>query len=113
MKAVLIPVKNPARGKTRLAESLTLDERKRLAWAMFEDVTRAVTAASKPSRVVVVTDFDLAADRARMIGFDVLMEQSRISESASVDWASRVLKEQGFDTIIRLPADVPLIRAED
>jgi 2-phospho-L-lactate guanylyltransferase len=113
MRAVLIPVKDPARGKTRLAELLTLEERKQLAWAMFEDVTRAVAAATTPDRVVVVTSFDLAADRARKFGFDVLIEQSQSSESASVDWASHILRARGFETVVRLPADVPLIRAED
>ena len=113
MKAVLIPVKDPARGKTRLAEYFTLDERKQLAWAMFEDVARAASGASLPDRVAIVTNFDLAAKRAREIGFDVLNEQAQISESASVDWASLILKQQGFETVIRMPADVPLILAED
>jgi 2-phospho-L-lactate guanylyltransferase len=113
MKALLIPVKDPARGKTRLAELLTLEERKELAWAMFEDVIRATAAATKPDRVVVVTSFDRAAQRARELGFEVLLEQSQTSESASVDWASLILKERGFATVIRLPADIPLVRPSD
>ncbi|HJZ67196.1 MAG TPA: hypothetical protein VKF81_03545, partial [Blastocatellia bacterium] len=31
----------------------------------------------------------------------------------SVDWASRILSERGFDTVMRLPADIPLVRADD
>ena len=80
---------------------------------MFEDVSRAIATASKPDRVVMVTSFARAIVRAPELGWDVLIEESQISESASVDWASRVLSESGFDTVMRLPADLPLVRAED
>ena len=113
MKALLIPVKDPSRGKTRLSTFFTSEERRRLAWAMLEDVFRAATAASKPDRVIVVTSFDLAVDRARKAGVEVLIEQSQTSESTSVDWASRLLREQMVDVVMRLPADVPLVRPED
>lgn len=113
MKALLIPVKDPANAKTRIAGLLTADERRRIAWAMFEDVSRAIAATSKPDRVVMVTSYVRAIERARELGWDVLNEESQISESTSVDWASRVLSERGFDTVMRLPADLPLVRAED
>jgi 2-phospho-L-lactate guanylyltransferase len=113
MNALLIPIKDPSNAKTRLAEFLSPDERRRLAWAMFEDVSRAIREASKPDRVVMVTSYAPAIDRARELKWDVLIEESQHSESASVDWASRVLAERGFDTVMRLPADLPLVRAED
>ena len=113
MRALLIPVKDPANAKTRLAELLSEDERTRLAWAMFEDVSRAIATARKPDRVVMVTSFARAIERAPELGWDVLIEEKQISESASVDWASRVLSESGFDMVMRLPADLPLVRAED
>ncbi|MEK6285452.1 MAG: 2-phospho-L-lactate guanylyltransferase [Acidobacteriota bacterium] len=113
MKALLIPIKDPTNAKTRLADLLSAEERRRLAWAMFEDVSRAVAAARKPDRVVMVTSFAPAVDRARELGWDVLIEESQVSESASVDWASRILSERGFDTVMRLPADLPLVRGAD
>jgi 2-phospho-L-lactate guanylyltransferase len=112
MKALLIPVKDPARAKTRLADLLSPDERRRLAWAMFEDVACAAGRAKKPDRVVVVTSFAPAIERARRQGWEVLVEQFQESESASVDWASRILCERGFDLVMRLPADVPLVEAD-
>jgi 2-phospho-L-lactate guanylyltransferase len=112
-KAVLIPLKDPIRAKTRLAELLSLDERRRLVWAMFEDVSRAIREARKPDCVVIVTSFSPAIERARELKWDVLVEESQVSESASVDWASRVLAERGVDTVMRLPADLPVVRAED
>lgn len=113
MKALLIPIKDPSNGKTRLAGLLSPDERRLLAWAMFEDVSRAVRDACKPDCVVMVTSYEPAIERARELEWDVLIEQSQLSESASVDWASRVLAERGVDTVMRLPADLPLVRAED
>lgn len=113
MRALLIPIKDPANAKTRLAELLSEVERCRLAWAMFEDVSRAIATARNPDRVVMVTSFARAIERAPELGWDVLIEESQISESVSVDWASRVLSERGFDTVMRLPADLPLVRAED
>ena len=113
MKALLIPVKDPTGAKSRLSDLLTADQRRRLAWAMFQDVAGAVNSAEKPDRVVLVSSFAPAIELARRFGWDVLIESSQISESASVDWASRVLGERGFDTVMRLPADLPLIRAED
>jgi 2-phospho-L-lactate/phosphoenolpyruvate guanylyltransferase len=113
MNAILIPVKDPSHAKTRLADLLSPDERRELVWAMFEDVSRAISSASKPDRVVMVTSYAPAIKRARDLEWDVLIEESQVSESASVDWASGVLAERGFDTVMRLPADVPLVRAED
>src|SRR5262249_34316918 len=113
MNALLIPIKDPANAKSRLASLLAGDERRRLAWAMFEDVSRAVAGARKPGRVVMVTSYQPAIERARALGWEVLVEEFQVSESASVDWASRILSERGFDTVMRLPADIPLVRADD
>lgn len=113
MKALLIPLKDPANAKTRLAGLLLADERRRLAWAMFEDVSRAVCATTRADRVVLVSSFEPAIVHARSAGWDVLTEDSQESESASIDWASRVLAERGFDTVMRLPADIPLVEARD
>jgi len=113
MKALLIPVKDSINAKSRLAGLMSLEERRRLARAMFEDVSRAVAGALKPDRIVMVTSFASAIERARELGWDVLIEESQVSESASVDWASRMLAKRGFEVVMRLPADLPLVRAED
>jgi len=113
MRALLIPIKDPANAKTRLADLLSPEERRRLAWVMLQDVSRAVLACSKADSIVMVTSFDPAIEHAKHYGWDVLTEESQASESASIDWASRALQERGFDTVMRLPADLPLVRAGD
>ena len=113
MKALLIPVKDIAQAKTRLSRMLSLDEREHLVWAMFQDVSRAVQSSIKAERVVLVSSFAPAIKQARRLGWDVLVEHSQQSESASVDWASRVLADEGCHTVMRLPADLPLVTGED
>lgn len=113
MKAVLIPIKDPAKAKTRLAEMLSPVERRSLAWAMFEDVSDAVSRATKPDHIFLVSSFRPAIVRARSLGWDVLVEQTQVSESDSIDWASRILEARGFDCVLRLPADIPLLRSGD
>lgn len=113
MKALLIPVKDPTNAKSRLSDLLSADERRLFAWAMFEDIVRAVVDAREPDRVVLVSSFGPAIERARGLNWEVLIEESQVSESASVDWASRMLNEQGFDTVMRLPADLPIVQGSD
>lgn len=113
MKALLIPVKDPVNAKTRLSHLLSSEERQRLAWAMFEEVSRIVAKTTIPDRIFLVSSYRPAIEHARRLGWEVLIEESQQSESASVDWASRILREQGFDRVMRLPADIPLVRAED
>ena len=111
--ALLIPIKEPARVKMRLAGLLTLEERQRLVWAMFEDVCSAAAAARRPDAVFLVTSYERAIERAQTLGVGAIVETGQESESASVDHASRLLGERGFDAVLRLPADVPLVRAAD
>ncbi|HYP27644.1 MAG TPA: 2-phospho-L-lactate guanylyltransferase [Blastocatellia bacterium] len=113
MKAVLIPIKDPERAKTRLSAILSPGERRDLAWAMFEDVSGAVTRAAKPDGIFLVSSFRPAIEHARSLGWDVLVEQRQVSESDSIDRASRILGERGFDCVLRLPADIPLVRPSD
>jgi 2-phospho-L-lactate guanylyltransferase len=113
MKALLIPVKDPANAKTRLAPLLSPDERRRLAWAMFEDVSRAVADVTRAHSVYLVSSFAPAIEHAQRLGWEVLKETTQAGESASIDWASALLAERGMDAVLRLPADLPLVRATD
>jgi 2-phospho-L-lactate/phosphoenolpyruvate guanylyltransferase len=111
--ALLIPIKEPSRAKTRLANLLSIEERQQLVWAMFEDVCLSLAGAKKAEHIFLVTNFQRAAAQARAFGWQVLLEEAQESESASVDWASGRLREQGFQAVLRLPADLPLLQAED
>jgi 2-phospho-L-lactate guanylyltransferase len=90
---------------------LDADERALLAKTMFEDV--ADTLASLSSPVVIVTNSQEAAQQARKLGWRVLWETYQVSESASVDAASAQLRQEGITSVLRLPADLPLVTSAD
>ncbi len=46
-------------------------------------------------------------------GWEVLREEQQVSESASVDMASRLCEERGVTALLRLPLDLPLVRSQD
>jgi 2-phospho-L-lactate/phosphoenolpyruvate guanylyltransferase len=64
---VVIPVKAPAGGKTRLAPALDDDARMQLARAFALDTIAAVQAATSVERVIVVSDDPSLADRAEFL----------------------------------------------
>lgn len=80
---------------------------------MFEDVSRAVADVTRADRVYLVSSFVPAIEHARGLGWEVLKEATQAGESPSIDWASAVLAERGMDAVLRLPADLPLVRAAD
>ena len=110
---VLLPVKDPGQAKQRLAGLLSPGERAQLVWAMLEDVGAAVRGCRFADRVVVVARDPEVAAYAAGNGWEVFRETEQISESRSVDWASRRLEEQGAEAVLRLPVDIPLVQASD
>ena len=113
MTVVLLPVKDPERAKQRLAGLLSPGERKDLAWAMLEDVGAAVRGCRFADRVVVVARDPEVAAYAAGNGWEVFRESEQVSESRSVDWASRLLDQQGAKAVLRLPVDIPLVQPRD
>ena len=109
--SILVPVKEHKNAKSRMSTMLDADERALLAKTMFEDV--ADTLASLSSPVVIVTNSQEAAQQARKLGWRVLWETYQVSESASVDAASAQLRQEGITSVLRLPADLPLVTSAD
>jgi len=113
MKALLIPVKDLRHAKQRLAPQLSQEDRTGLAQAMFDDFCAAVKDARRPQAIFVVSSYEPAIERARANGWEVVMEEQQQSESASVDFASRLCAERGVASLARVPIDLPLISGQD
>lgn len=113
MRALLLPVKDLHHAKQRLTRVLTPEERFGLAEAMFEDMVRAVRNVRHAEKIFVVTNYEPAMHVAEENGWEILREERQISESASVDWASRICEERGVTGLLRVPLDVPLVQAGD
>jgi 2-phospho-L-lactate guanylyltransferase len=113
MRALLLPIKDLRNAKQRLAALLTPEERFGLAHAMLADTIRAVRGVRRAEKIFVVTNYAPAMQAAEENGWQILPEERQISESVSVDAASRQCAEQGVTALLRLPLDVPLVQSSD
>jgi 2-phospho-L-lactate/phosphoenolpyruvate guanylyltransferase len=113
MRALLLPIKDLRHAKQRLALLLNPEERFALAQAMLADTTRAVRGVRSADKIFVVTNYIPAMHVAEANGWELLREEQQISESVSVDVASRLCAERGVTSLLRLPLDVPLVLASD
>ncbi len=112
-RALLLPIKNLRNAKQRLASVLTPEERFALAEAMLADTFRAVRGSHRAHKIIVITNYEPAMDTATHHGWEILHEEQQISESASVDYASRLCAERGVTALLRLPLDLPLVQPCD
>jgi 2-phospho-L-lactate/phosphoenolpyruvate guanylyltransferase len=113
MRALLLPIKDLRQAKQRLAPLLNAEERFALAQAMLADTIRAVRGVRRAEKIFVVTNYVPAMQAAEVNGWELLSEERQISESVSVDAASRHCAERGVTSLLRLPLDVPLVQASD
>ena len=113
MRALLLPIKDLRQAKQRLASFLNPEERFALAQAMLADTLRAVRGVRSADKIFVVTNYIPAMQAAEANGWELLREERQISESVSVDAASRHCAERGVTSLLRLPLDVPLVQASD
>jgi 2-phospho-L-lactate guanylyltransferase len=113
MRALLLPVKDLNNAKKRLMGVLTPEERFALAEAMLADTIRAVRGVALAERIFVVTNYEPAMRVAQENGWEILREERQISESDSVDAASRICEDRGVTALLRVPLDVPLVQSSD
>jgi 2-phospho-L-lactate guanylyltransferase len=113
IRALLLPIKDLRNAKQRLAAVLTPEERFCLAQAMLQDTILAVSRVQRAERIFVVTNYEPAMEAAAKYGWEILREEHQVSESFSVDFASRVCAERGIAALLRLPLDLPLVQPCD
>lgn len=111
--AVLVPVKDLTRAKSRLSPVLSLEERRELAWLLLQGTLRAIAAAETGGPRFVVTSYAPAVALAGELGFAVIEEAQQRSESDSVDAASAELERRGLAGVLRIPLDLPLLAPGD
>src|SRR6266567_1756833 len=113
MRALLLPIKDLNNAKMRLMAVLTPEERLGLAEAMLKDTIRAVQGVRHAEKIFVVTNYQPAMRVAEENGWEILREERQNSESDSVDAASRLCELRGVTGLLRIPLDVPLVKAND
>jgi 2-phospho-L-lactate guanylyltransferase len=111
--AALMPVKGFRNAKQRLSPLLTGAARELLAETMFRDVLRQVQIARGLVGTFVVTGDEKVAAIASAAGAEIIGEAEENGETAAVDFARLELKSAGFEAVLIIPGDMPLVRAAD
>ncbi|MDQ8043430.1 MAG: 2-phospho-L-lactate guanylyltransferase [Solirubrobacteraceae bacterium] len=108
----IVPVKDLAFAKSRLAETLDLSERRQLVLAMLADVLMNLRRCEAVDRVVVVTDDREARHRATAEGATVVADEGASSHSEA---ALRGIAAAAHpdDRVLLAPGDCPLVTVED
>jgi 2-phospho-L-lactate guanylyltransferase len=109
----ILPVKSFDAAKQRLAESLGAGSRQALAQAMFTDVLGALRRTDALDEIVVVTADRAAESAARGHGVLVLADTVQAGQSQAAQIGIRHALAHGFDRVVLVPGDTPLLRPAD
>jgi 2-phospho-L-lactate guanylyltransferase len=109
----VVPAKDLAQAKQRLAGVLTPEERQGLAQAMLEDVLGALSGVPALDGVIVVTREAAFAATARSFHARVIADLRHDGPSAAIMLAARELASERTAGMLALPADVPLATAAE
>jgi 2-phospho-L-lactate/phosphoenolpyruvate guanylyltransferase len=109
----VVPVKDTAAAKTRLAAAVPADLRQGLALAMLEDVLAALAEACGLAGLLLVTIDPAARDLAARYGARCIENGARDGHTGAVMAAARRLASEGRGAMLTLPGDIPLVTAAE
>jgi 2-phospho-L-lactate/phosphoenolpyruvate guanylyltransferase len=104
----VVPAKDLAQAKRRLAGVLTAEERQGLARAMLEDVLAALAGVLALAGTIVVTREAALAATAHSFGARVIADLRHDGPNAAIMLAAKELSAEGAAGMLAIPADVPL-----
>jgi 2-phospho-L-lactate guanylyltransferase len=105
----VIPVKETANAKQRLASVLSAPLRQDLALAMLEDVLEAVAGVTALGGIVLVTLDPGAIALSRRYSAATIADGARDGHTGAVNAGARHLIAQGRRAMLTLPSDLPLV----
>jgi 2-phospho-L-lactate guanylyltransferase len=106
---ILVPIKNTASAKQRLASILDQPARTQLAQAMLTDVLATLHQWKDRPKVGIVTSDPYAISLAEEYRFDVILDPDNPGETGAIEMATKICVERGEDSTLVIPADIPLI----
>jgi 2-phospho-L-lactate guanylyltransferase len=75
------------------------------------DVVRATSACEV--KVALVTSDPFALHVAAHLGLEIIRDASNLSQTDAIETATRICEERGLESTLVIPADIPLIEADD
>lgn len=109
----IVPVKPLRRGKSRLAEVLTQDERTDLNRRLLAHTLGTLTAIPELEHVLVISRDQAALSLARDYGARTVQESGAPQLNLALARATIVVKNYATRGVLIVPADLPLITPED
>jgi 2-phospho-L-lactate/phosphoenolpyruvate guanylyltransferase len=109
----VVPVKDLAHAKQRLAKVLSAQERRGLFAAMLEDVLRALAASTGLAGTLMVTRDPLAQRLAACYGARLLVEDENRGHTGASTLGARTLAHETAAGMVQVPADIPLLTPDD
>jgi len=109
----IVPVKPLRRGKSRLAETLSEDERAELNQSLLQHTLQTLTDVKELEQVLVVSRDPHALTIARQFGARTVREDGQPQLNMALTRATVIAKVHATRGVLILPADLPLISEED
>ncbi len=109
----VVPVKDTALAKQRLAAAVPPPLRQALMLAMLEDVLAALAEASGLAGRLLVTTDPAATRLAARYGAICMIEGAHDGHTGAVTAAARRLTAEGVGAMLTLPGDIPLVTAAE
>jgi 2-phospho-L-lactate guanylyltransferase len=108
---ILVPVKNLASAKQRLAAILDRPARTHLAQTMLLDVLTAIATWTDHPEVGIVTSDPFALALAHQFHFEVIADEANRGETDAIETATRLCVTHGIESTLVIPGDIPLIQS--
>jgi 2-phospho-L-lactate guanylyltransferase len=109
----IVPVKPLAKGKTRLASSLSAEERVALNRQMLDHLLTVLSAVPEIERTLVVSRDSSVLAMARDHGARTLSERQPAELNRALERATGAAQAYGASGVLILPADLPLVLRKD
>lgn len=109
----IVPVKPLRRGKSRLAGTLTEDERTALNQELLERTLKTLSSLKELNQVLVVSRDPHALTIARNHGARTVQEDGQPHLNTALARATVIAKLHATQGVLILPADLPLLTADD
>ena len=109
----IVPVKPLRRGKSRLAGTLSEEERAKLNKALLERTLNTLSSLKELDQVLVVSRDPHALTIARNHGAKTILEDGQPQLNTALARATVLAKVQEIQGVLILPADLPLLTTDD
>jgi 2-phospho-L-lactate guanylyltransferase len=109
----IIPVKPLRRGKSRLANVISADERAELNQYLLEHTIQVLKSIDEIEQILVISRDKEALALARDLGARTVQEYGNPDLNTALSRAAEVAKSYETRGILIIPADLPQLKADD